>query len=84
MGDEKNLHPVGHKFVFNCLSGDILFSSLLSYAFFVFSFYLPVCLLFEIKNIYSDTHSLRGQVSGNKSSWATANKTTFFFVVWPY
>ena len=84
MGDEKNLHPDGHKFISNCFSGDILFSSLLSYAFFVFSFYLPVCLLFEIKNIYSDTHSLCGRVSGNKSSWAAANKTTFFFVVWPY
>ena len=37
-------------------SGDILFSSLVSFAFFLHCFWL-VCLVFEIKNIYSDTHS---------------------------
>ena len=51
-GDEKCLHPGSHKLIFlNQFSGDILFSSLASFAFFVFlfSFFLLVCLFFEIK-----------------------------------
>ena len=57
---KKNLHPGGRKFnFFNQFSGDILFSSLVSFAFFVFLFCFVffACLFFEIKNIYSATHS---------------------------
>ena len=54
-GDEKNLHPGSHKFLYIYrISKNILFSSLVSFAFDVF---LLFCLFFEIKNIYSDTHS---------------------------
>ena len=57
-GDEKNLHPGGCKFIVsNQFSGDILYSSLVSFALFVFLFF--VCLVFEIKTIYSDTYSMR-------------------------
>ena len=57
-GDEKNLHPGGCKFIVsNQFSGDILYSSLVSFALFVFLFF--VCLFFEIKTIYSDTYSMR-------------------------
>ena len=42
---------------FNRFSGDILFYALVSFAFFVFLFFLLVCLFFEIKNVYSDKHS---------------------------
>ena len=41
----------------NPFFGDILFSFVLSLAFFVFFFFLLACLLFENENIYSDTHS---------------------------
>ena len=59
---EKNLHLGSHKFIFlNRFSGDILFSSLVSFAFFVFFsfffFFLLVCLFFEIKNVCSDIYS---------------------------
>ena len=40
-------------FFFNRFSGDILFSSLISFAFFDSC----LCLFFGIKNVYSDTHS---------------------------
>ena len=56
----KNLHPGGRKFVFaNRLSGDILFSPLASFAFFCILIFFFACLVFffEIKNMYSDTHS---------------------------
>ena len=58
-GNKKNLHPGRHKFFFfNQFSRDILFPFLVSFAFFYFCFVLFVCLLFfEIKNVYSDTHS---------------------------
>ena len=40
-GDEKNLHPGGRNvFFFNRCSGDILFSSLVSFAFLFFVFFL--------------------------------------------
>ena len=44
---------------FNQFSGDILFSFLVSFTFFYSRFFLFFfcCLLFEIKNVYSDTHS---------------------------
>ena len=39
-GDEKNPHPGSYKFIFlNQFSGDILFSSLVSFAFFVFRYF---------------------------------------------
>ena len=57
-GDEKNLHPDGRKLIFlNWFSGDIFFSSLVYFTFFVFLFVcLFVCLFLEIKNIYFHTH----------------------------
>ena len=63
MDDEKNLHPGGRKFIgyFNRFSGDILFSSLVSFDFFYSCFFVVVvavvvCLFFQLKNVYSDTH----------------------------
>ena len=58
-GDVKNLPPGGRKFIFFYrFSGDILFSSLVSFVFFYYCFFLFVyLLLFEIENVYSDTHS---------------------------
>ena len=42
-------------FIFNRFSRDILFSSLVSFAFFDSCFFLFVCFMFsEIKNVYSD------------------------------
>ena len=69
-GDEKNCSLAAAIFFFNRFSGDILFSYLVSFAFFAFLFFflllllsffvllffLLVYLIFEIKNIYSDTH----------------------------
>ena len=56
-----NLHPDGRKFIFfNQFSGDYFFSSLVPFAlfFFILAFFLFICsLFFEIKNVYSDTHS---------------------------
>ena len=58
--DEKNLHPGGRKFFLNRFSRDILFSSLISFAFFGSCFFFVVYLMFlEIKNVYSDTHSVK-------------------------
>ena len=46
-GDEKNLHPGGRKFVFfNQFSGDILFPSLVSFAFFVFLYFCACLFVF--------------------------------------
>ena len=58
-GNVKNLPPGGHKFIFFYrFSGDIVFSSLVSFVFFYYCFFLFVyLLLFEIENVYSDTHS---------------------------
>ena len=55
-------------YFFNRFSGDILSSSLVSLAFFVFLlfFFLLVCLFFEIKNIYSDTHLTIERVNDKK------------------
>ena len=58
--DEKNLPPRRPQFFifFNRFCGDILFYYLVCFAFFVFLYFcLFVGLFFEIKNIYSDTHS---------------------------
>ena len=45
-GDEKNLHSGGRKLIFlNRFFGDILLSSLVSFAFFVFCFFVFFCLL---------------------------------------
>ena len=43
-GDEKNLHP-DQIYFFSQFSGDILFSSLVSFTFFVFCFFFFACLL---------------------------------------
>ena len=44
----------------NRFSRDIIFSSLVSFAFFgsCFFFFFGILLLFEITNVYSDTHSI--------------------------
>ena len=42
---------------FNRFSGDILFSSLVSFAFFILVFLFVCLFVFEIKNVYSATHS---------------------------
>ena len=56
MGDEKNTHWGGQiSFFFDQFSRNILFSSLF-YLFLSFAFAFA-CFFFEIKNIYSDTHS---------------------------
>ena len=51
-------------YFFNWFSGDILFSSLISFVFFVFLFsFCSFVFFFEIENIYSDTHlTMRGWV----------------------
>ena len=85
-GDEKNLYPGGLKLIFlNQFSGEI-FSILLQFLFlfcilFFFCFVLITCL-FEIKNIYSDTHSNIGQVTDKESfiRLISGNKTTFFLL----
>ena len=61
---------VANLFFLNRFSGDIIFSSLVSYAFFVFLFvFLLVCLFFEMKNIYLLIHiQLCGRVSDKKNS----------------
>ena len=42
---------------FNRRSGDIIFSSLVSFVFLcILVLFFCLCLFFEIKNIYSDTH----------------------------
>ena len=56
-GDEKILHPVGCKFFFSRFSGDVLFSSLVSFAFFVFLFF---CLY---------TYIFTRPISGNKTTF---------------
>ena len=81
---EKNLHLGSHKFIFlNRFSGDILFSSLVSFAFFVFSFFFFFCLFacFLKLKMYVLIHiQLCGQVSDKKFfTWLiSGNKTTFF------
>ena len=82
---EKNLHLGSHKFIFlNRFSGDILFSSLVSFAFFVFfSFFFFFCLFacFLKLKMYVVIHiQLCGQVSDKKFfTWLiSGNKTTFF------
>ena len=51
-GDQRNAHPGDRKFIsFNQFSGDVLFSSLISFAFLCSCFFV-VCLFFEMKNIY--------------------------------
>ena len=44
-------------YFFNRFSGDILFSSLVSFAFLILVFVVVYLLFFELKNIYSDTYS---------------------------
>ena len=72
-------------YFFTRFSGYILFFSLVSFAFFNTYFFvcLFVCsLFFEIKNVYSDTHStICGRVSDKKNFTRPifGNKTTFCF-----
>ena len=74
-GDQKNLHPGGHKFFFffNRFSGHILFSSLVSFAF------SDSSLFFELKNVYSDTHWTMRGVSDKKFSPSRFQETRLLF-----
>ena len=45
------------KFFLTRFSGYIIFSSLVSFTFLYSCFFVVACLFFEIKNMYSDTHS---------------------------
>ena len=77
--DKKDLHPGGRKFnFFNQFSGDILFSSLVSFAFFVFLFCFVFFACFLKLKIYillhirlcervSDKKIYTPPVSGNKT-----------------
>ena len=57
VGDDKNLHPGVRKlFFFYPFSGDILFSSLVSFAFLILVFLFVCFMFFKIKSVYSDTH----------------------------
>ena len=82
-GDEKNLHAGGRKFIFfNRFSGNILFSSLLSFAFNVFLFFYVFCLFvcFSKLKKYILIHTrLCGRVSEKKvfTRSVSGNKTTF-------
>ena len=83
-GNKKNLHPGRHKFFFfNQFSRDILFPFLVSFAFFYFCFVLFVCLLFfEIKNVYSDTHSTMRACEWLKNfHLADFRKQDYFFLL---
>ena len=76
---EKNLHPGGRKFIFfNRFSGDILYSFLVSFAFFVFLSFLFVCLFFEIKNVYSYRYSTTRTGEWFFTRRISGKKTTFF------
>ena len=55
--DKKNSLRRPQIYFFNRFSGDILFSSLVSFVFLYSCFSLLVCLFFEIQNVCFDTHS---------------------------
>ena len=82
-GDEKNLHQGGRKSMFlNPFFGDILFSFVLSLAFFVFFFFCLLVYYLKMK-IYILIHiRLCGWVSNKKhfTRPISGKKTTFF---WP-
>ena len=85
-GEEKNLHPGSRKFIFrNRFSWDILFSSLVSFAFFVFLFFcLFVCFL-KLKTYILIHIRLCGRVSDKKNFTRSfsGNKTTFLCLILP-
>ena len=53
-GDKKNLHPSDRKSIFFLIN----FPEKLSFVLWFLLLFLYSCLFFEIKNIYSDTHSV--------------------------
>ena len=69
-------------YFFNRFSRDILFSFLVSFAFFDSFFVAVVCLLlFKIKNVYSDTHStMRGVELQKKFHPVDFRKLGYFFL----
>ena len=77
-GDEKNLHPGRSKFIFLIDFPEIFFFSLVSFAFLILVF--SSLMFFEIKNVYSNTHSTIRAVSYKKffTRPISRNKTTFF------
>ena len=85
-GEEKNLHLGSRKFIFhNRFSWDILFSSLISFAFFVFLFFgLFVCFL-KLKTCILIHIRLCGRVSDEKNFTrpSSGNKTTFLCLILP-
>ena len=81
---KKNLHSCGHKFIFfNRFSGDILFSSLVSSAFFGSCFFLLFgCCFLKLKMyIFLIQIRLCGRVSDKKlfTRPIYGNKATVFF-----
>ena len=81
--DEKNIHPGGCNFLKLIFQRYSL--SLVWFPFFVFVLVFFASLLFEIRNIYSDTHCETMRVGKWKKIFFTQpisrNKTTF---LWPH
>ena len=86
-GDKKNLHTGARRFFFINFPKILSFLQFLLFfcilVFFSFFFFVFACVIFKIKNKYSDTHSIMRWVSNKKKFTRPifGNKTTFF---WPY
>ena len=83
-GDKKNLHPGGHKFGFlSRFSGDIIFSSLVYFAFLILVFLLLFVWCFLNLKMYILMHiRLCGRVSDKVFTWPISGNKTTFFSVW--
>ena len=79
--DEENLHRSGRKFIFlNRFSGDILFSSLVSFAFFGSCFCLFACCFLKLKMYILIHIKLFGQVNNKKIFiWPISGTRLLFF-----
>ena len=81
-GDKKNLHPGGRNFFLTRFSGYIIFSSLVSFAFFVFLFFcccLFVCFL-KLKICIQIHIRLCGRVIFTRQ--ISGSKTTFLALIY--
>ena len=82
VGDVKNLPPGGRKFIiFNRFSGDVLFSSLVSFVFFYYCFFcLFICCFLKLKMYILIHIRLSRRVSHKKifTRPISGNKTIFF------
>ena len=83
-GDKKNLHPGGHKFGFlSRFSRDIIFSSLVYFAFLILVFLLLFVWCFLNLKMYILMHiRLCGRVSDKVFTWPISGNKTTFFSVW--